>query len=277
MVPGTRAAALVSLCFLMACGRIGFEQVENDSPDGAASTVDGASEGDAESPVLDTCTGPLEGPMIALWTFEEPGNLGVDAVAGIQAQVVGNPQVEPGPDDCGSALAFDGDTYLTFPELPGWTHEEGSIDFWFRPGTIALQGLVSRDALMPNAGDILFMMTSSGRVTFRMQANGEDRVYLCSEPLTVNSWVHIGASFDAQGAQLWVNGELATHEAPASGNLPPCGLNEPIDFVDEAEAPWVIGAHTSFGEPDSTPTHGVQEGGAMDHVRFTANAQNFGQ
>jgi hypothetical protein len=40
MVPGTRAAALVSLCFLMACGRIGFERVENDSPDGAVSTFD---------------------------------------------------------------------------------------------------------------------------------------------------------------------------------------------------------------------------------------------
>lgn len=227
---------------------------------------------------------------LALFDFE--GAEGMTEIparfAALSATVQGAPAATvTGPDGCGSALSFGNQQrFLIVPNAPLWTLNEGSIDgwFWIPERILAPLGIVSRDQYGIEApGHFSLWLRPERTVVARLQqgiaAPDEELMHLaCSEsPLRAGSWAHFGFNFSAEGAALYVNGQLAAGEgAPgiAIGDVT-CGQRTESALLGDLALPWILGASVfaSMNVPDERQLPYID--GAIDNFRISRVTRDF--
>ncbi len=127
-----------------------------------------------------------------------------------------------GPESGAMAREFDWFyATLMIPDEPRWQLDEGSVDFYLRPRRCAPDsdgyGLVVRDAQGQSAsGHIRVFLESTCEICVRVQSTTAEHT-MCSAPLALDTWRHVGINFGAEGLDLWVDGEVASQDPWPAG------------------------------------------------------------
>lgn len=230
------------------------------------------------------CAAEVDGDTVALYTFDDDeGGVALTDATGMHhgTLVDGTVSVVPGPEGCGSALAFpeDGNAYAEIPQDPDFLLEQGAVDFWMRPMSTtpqAIQGVVGRDASgRTDPGHLSVWFAPDRTLVARLQNEDGEAVRCSNEPLELDQWVHVAVNFGAEGFDLLVDGVRATRTQPIV--LDPtmdeeiaCGGGSLLGIAGN-DNPWVLGAsshHSMEGTGD--PVDSFFRGGAIDHLRISS-------
>jgi len=306
-----RAFLLPLLLLVTACGRVGYDPLPvagfddggrrarpvptsdggppaqevggpDAGPDGGArdggpeTEADPASDMDGGGPPRPAPCGDSLAGTLALWTFDDPTDLGQEAGGRFPGTVLGSPGTGDGPSGCGGALALPGrvDDLLLVPDDPAWDLTEGSVDLWLRAercgsdprwdtGDEAM-GILSRASRSPRRGHVTVGWTPACQVVVRARV-GEDAspAGYRSPSLPEEEWHHLGLSFAPDlGLVFWLNGERV---AWVGGDVGLAGNDEP----------WVVGASAERSAAGESAPRVDPFQGRVDHLRITDRPQDF--
>ena len=122
--------------------------------------------------------------------------------------------------DADRAVHFDGtDDYIEIPHDPAYLIDNGTIQFWFNADNLAgEQDLFSKDSSsFDNGGHVNLRLLSSGAIEVRIQSSNQS-FYATSAPVvTPGQWHHLAFSFGAQGATVYVDGQIVASNPYAGG------------------------------------------------------------
>ena len=122
--------------------------------------------------------------------------------------------------DADRTVHFDGtDDYIEIPHDPAYLIDNGTIQFWFNADNLAgEQDLFSKDSSsFDNGGHVNVRLLSSGAIEVRLQSINES-FYATSAPVvTPGQWHHLAFSFGAQGATVYVDGQIVASNPYAGG------------------------------------------------------------
>ncbi len=268
------AVVLGLACGTSACGRIGFESTP-------LATDAAQNDMDALAPKADADNGqqgcvPLAPGTLALYSFEDPQNVGADSSGNHPATSAIVPDTVVGPPGCGAALSFKPGTssFLTVPDSVDWQLDVGSIDFWFKANGNEVQGLLSRDALGRLENGHLAVVFYNGAVYLRQQTMVDDLLVCSASQLSLGEWHRVQINFGAPGVELRVNGVLASRSdtvtVPGLIGNHACMTSFAAGLRGNSNA-WLIGAsnHASV-DGDPTPLASLLFlDGAIDEVRIS--------
>lgn len=131
--------------------------------------------------------------------------------------------------------------------VPGWTHVRGSyaevgnngsfeltstlsLEAWIRPavsGDGNFYGILSKYSV-PNQAAFMIYLMPSGQLSFYLGATGAFNAgnrTLSSNPVPVNAWTHVVATYDGQDKRIYINGQLDVVD-PRTG--PIFNNNQPV-------------------------------------------------
>lgn len=132
------------------------------------------------------------------------------------------------------ATDFDGDEYISVPDSPDFDLANGSVQVWFNADDITgSQALVSRDASGQNESGHMKIWLDGDDLMARIQ-DGLGNTYTLSAADVVSQdvWHQVTFSFGADGAKLYLDGNLVDSDAYTGG-------------IDGNNNPWAIGVSTS--------------------------------
>lgn len=219
----------------------------------------------------------VDDDTVALYSFDDAGDISHDLAGTHDGELPnGAPNVVDGP--CGSAVEFPDSLYVRVDDSPDWDLNVGSIELWLRGvDDSSDRGIISRDASGTGLpGHFELILDHDERVLARLQVQGATH-FLCSEPITVDAWTHIGVNFGAPGFELFVGGELATYDGTAGydSKTIQCGSTA-SDGIEGNDNPWVFGASIAeSSEPSGIPVNRYLAGGAIDNVRISRVRRDF--
>lgn len=291
-----RGPLLINALVLVSACRLGFEfpvDLEDvsaePSPDSSVASADSSEVGNE---VFASCP-PVDPETLALYAFDgDSDTLIADATGSHDGTLrsAAVPTLIPGPDGCGDALSFpEGESvYVEIPDDADWQLERGSIDLWVWPAPEGHPppdvGIVGRDATQATEPGHFYLhqwtSTTPNIFVSRIQTtnDGGDGVFLCADgPVIVGQWTHIGINFGPPANEMWIDGELATNNDLITTNT---GMYECNSGAARGIAgnfnPWGLGIDTGYSSDGAiTPNRHPFAGGAIDHVRISAERRDF--
>jgi len=242
---------------------------------------------DAGSAVPPTCPGPAtaaEG-VVALYPFDgdDGSALVADVVGGHDGSVqAGAVATTAGPESCDRALTFGADQFVVIDDSADWDLEVGSIDLWAWLPAESTENvaLVSRDLVArEDPGHASIYVDENGLAVARVQpadASGDlDAVSCSAAPLPREEWVHLGLNFGPPAVEFYVDGVLADGAGPhAIDDAWSCGQAGAFGIAGN-DLPWLLGATTFRGDAPLDNVEFFAEGYAIDHLRISAERQDF--
>lgn len=223
--------------------------------------------------------------LVAHYRFETAGPTIVDETGRHNGSVVGPGSLTTVPGPVGNGIEFPMGmrTYVVIPDSPDFDLVEGSIDLWMRTSSAAGDlGVFSRDSVGTPGGQILLVQRAS-MLLVRMQSGtdgggGGGRV-MCSDPVPLKTWIHVGINFGAPQAELWIDGveQTSTQDIEYQGYTGPCGDAGARNLAGNND-PFVVGAlgeQSTNGTADRVGTD--FDDGAIDELRILGTRQDFAQ
>lgn len=248
---------------------------EGDGCGGECKTGSGCTEPD--------CVYKVDSDTVALYTFSGSGNTVTDLTGMHPGTVVGTGATRvSGKSGCGNAMRFSPTTpvsHVMVPDSTAFDLKQGSVDLWVRFDSAAStnEGILSRDASgTTKSGHLTILRRCNGAISIRLQ-NTTNEGNVCSKPLSVGAWHHVGVSFGgSQGIKLYVDGTLTNETADiiCGTDTITCGTSVTTG-IDGNDNPWVIGASSWNSQEDvSTPVTQPLDG-RVDSVRISKVRRSF--
>lgn len=90
-------------------------------------------------------------------------------------------------------------------------------------------------------------------------------------------WTHIGINFGPPGAELWIDGVMATNTARLDTENGPVDCNQrDSQGIDGNSNPWGFGVDTTVSANGTVePVDRPFAGGAIDHLRISGTQRDF--
>jgi hypothetical protein len=134
--------------------------------------------------------------------------------------------------------------YAVIPSWPGTKLKSGSLDVWVRfDKTTGVHGIVSRDAVGDAQGHFSLYRHADGFIAARLQEASDIKsdFLVCSKPVVVNTWYHVGVNFGPKGLELYVNGVRSAEVKTTSDGTCVDGKDRDVG-LEGTDQPWIVGA-----------------------------------
>jgi hypothetical protein len=194
-----------------------------------------------------------DGPIVYLRLGDAPGTvakaaIGPDGTYSVAGVLQGKAGALPSDPDTAVELT-DGVGRITVPSPPATTFPNGaafSVELWARPATSnpTLGFVVDHTEWTDRKGWNL--LVGSDRTTFELYASETTKRAIGAEPLAVEVWHHVVATFDGTTLRLYVDGsrvqqgagDIAVPERPSTLTIghqgcSPCNTNSFRGLIDE--------------------------------------------
>lgn len=181
---------------------------------------------------------PLHAPLVSLWRFDDPANLGKDSSA------LGNDLTRQGDaaysasGRIGGALSLDGNG--DFLDSPGFPHgvptgnTSYTIAAWFKPDVTGTRGIIG----WGNYG-----VTNQVNALRLHSTNGFAHYWWANDLVVGNSgvdlldgnWHHIAATFDGTTRTLYLDGAVLASDMPSGHNAQPANFRIGLTYLGQNE------------------------------------------
>jgi hypothetical protein len=212
---------------------IGIDCYYNDDDDGGDSregkmlgfsAVEGWNDasqwGTAVLAVIPEPVNPGTDGLVAYYALEN--NTDDSSGNDIHGTIVGNPSYVEGPVGYGTAMEFDGESYVDCSFDPRLDITGPiSMGIWIRPGTdgsIETAPLCKADAVRGWSWQLRYGWNTNKPTIMGFQFNGTDsRVWVyVNQELAVGQWYHVAGAYDGETVKCYLDG-VETDSAPMSG------------------------------------------------------------
>ena len=189
---------------------------------------------------------------------------------------------EGSPACGGQGAHFAAGGFVAIPDDPLWDTIR-SFDFWMKPAIVGSAGfgVIARDgALTPTTGHVMVAYDNAGRVSVRLQYEGES--FTCSDnPVAIDHWVHVGVNVGPTALELFLdgvrqNGTGTTRMGGYGVSLFTCGQSDASRLsLAGNDNPWVIGGASSWSTEGTADNVQQLYRGAIDGLRLSSVPRDF--
>lgn len=234
--------------------------------------------GDAPPP----CAIQADKDTVALYSFESVGaGSTIDNIAGNGKDATlqsGQMTLINGPQGCGKAAQFTGQSYLEIGHEKAFELKEGAVELWVRFDAGGVAGLVSKDASGQNqSGHLTIYRECNGAIVLRQQTTSQS-VRHCSKPVPDGAWIHVAVNFGgAGGMELYVDGVRAQESGKLTcGGEITCGTATLSTGIAPNKNPWVVAASATGSDDGKATPVSSELVGAIDSLRISKKRRSFG-
>jgi len=161
--------------------------------------------------------------IVGMWLLDDnEGDIATDSSGKANdGQLMGNPEWADGK--FGSALEFDGSSYVDILNSETLNSDTFSLCLWAQPSQLRIQGLMDKT---PAPQWRIFMNSPAGSVEF--DALPGEIANIATPVTAVDEWSHIAATYDAETktAKIYFNGVFVREAANVNmNNTSPVNIN----------------------------------------------------